>query len=87
MLEGVFSSYGLLHLLQIRPNASLAQPGFFALVKFYSAAQAAAAQQGTDGRTLFQRSPLKVDATAAVTAVETAGVTDCCYCCCRHMDR
>lgn len=60
MLAAVFSSFGLLHLLQLCPNAPLAPPGFYAVVKFYSAAQAAAAQRGTDGRTLFQRSPLKV---------------------------
>lgn len=60
MLEAAFSSYGPLHLLRVRPNAPLSPPGFYAVVKFYSAAQAAAAQQGTDGQTLFQKSPLKV---------------------------
>ncbi|KAM3863749.1 RAD52 motif-containing protein 1 [Diretmus argenteus] len=56
----VFSSFGPLYLVRIRPNAPLASPGFYAMVKFYSAAQASAAQRQTDGRTLFQTTPVKV---------------------------
>ncbi|KAL7378655.1 hypothetical protein ABVT39_016887 [Epinephelus coioides] len=56
----VFSSYGPLYLLKVCPNAPLNPPGFYALIKFYSAAQALKAQRQTDGRPLFQNSPLKV---------------------------
>ncbi|XP_078017582.1 RAD52 motif-containing protein 1 isoform X3 [Epinephelus lanceolatus] len=59
-LYSVFSSYGPLYLLKVCPNAPLNPPGFYALIKFYSAAQALKAQRQTDGRQLFQNSPLKV---------------------------
>lgn len=59
-LFGVFSSFGPLYLVKVSPNAPLHPPGFSALIKFYSAAQALKAQQLTDGRSLFQSSPLKV---------------------------
>uniref|UniRef100_UPI0037E95236 RAD52 motif-containing protein 1 n=1 Tax=Semicossyphus pulcher TaxID=241346 RepID=UPI0037E95236 len=59
-LHRVFSSFGPLYLLKVCPNALLSPPGFYALVKFYSAAQASKAQRQTDGRLLFQSSPLKV---------------------------
>ncbi|XP_026202336.1 RAD52 motif-containing protein 1 isoform X2 [Anabas testudineus] len=59
-LVGVFSSFGPLYLVKVSPNAPLHPPGFFALIKFYSAAQALKAQRLTDGCSLFQSSPLKV---------------------------
>ncbi|KAM4531552.1 RAD52 motif-containing protein 1 [Odontesthes bonariensis] len=59
-LFAVFSSFGPLYLLKVCPNAPLHPPGFYALIKFYSAAQASRAQRLTDGRLLFQRSALKV---------------------------
>ncbi|KAM8724210.1 RAD52 motif-containing protein 1 isoform 2-T2 [Acanthopagrus schlegelii] len=59
-LYAVFSSFGPLYLLKVCPNAPLNPPGFYALIKFYSAAQASKAQRQTDGRLLFQSSPLKV---------------------------
>ncbi|XP_038594779.1 RAD52 motif-containing protein 1-like [Micropterus salmoides] len=59
-LDRVFSSFGPLYLLKVCPNAPLNPPGFYALIKFYSAAQASKAQRRTDGRSLFQSSPLKV---------------------------
>ncbi|GLD71117.1 RAD52 motif-containing protein 1 isoform X1, partial [Lates japonicus] len=59
-LFSVFSSFGPLYLLKVSSNAPLHPPGFSALVKFYSAAQASEAQRRTDGRSLFQTSPLKV---------------------------
>ncbi|KAE8282663.1 RAD52 motif-containing protein 1 [Larimichthys crocea] len=59
-LYGVFSSFGPLYLLKVCPNAPLNPPGFYALIKFYSAAQASKAQRQTDGHSLFQSSPLKV---------------------------
>ncbi|XP_037647583.1 RAD52 motif-containing protein 1-like [Sebastes umbrosus] len=59
-LSHVFSSFGPLYLLKVCPNAPLNPPGFYALMKFYSAAQASKAQRQTDGRPLLQSSPLKV---------------------------
>ncbi|XP_056257760.1 RAD52 motif-containing protein 1 isoform X1 [Seriola aureovittata] len=59
-LCGVFSSFGPLYLLKVSPNSPLHPPGFSALVKFYSAAQASKAQRHTDGCSLFQSAPLKV---------------------------
>ncbi|XP_056144138.1 RAD52 motif-containing protein 1 isoform X2 [Lampris incognitus] len=59
-LFGVFSSFGPLYLLKVMPNCPPAPPGFYAVVKFYSAAQASKAQQQTDRRTLFQTTPVKV---------------------------
>ncbi|XP_029913667.1 RAD52 motif-containing protein 1 isoform X2 [Myripristis murdjan] len=59
-LSRVFSSFGPLYLVRVRPNAPLAPAGFYALIKFYSAAHAARAQRRTDGRSLFQSTPLKV---------------------------
>ncbi|XP_074553053.1 RAD52 motif-containing protein 1 [Halichoeres trimaculatus] len=59
-LHHVFSSFGPLYLLKVFPNAPACLPGFYALIKFYSAAQASKAQKQTDGRSLFQSSPLKV---------------------------
>uniref|UniRef100_A0A1A7XCZ4 RAD52 motif-containing protein 1 n=1 Tax=Iconisemion striatum TaxID=60296 RepID=A0A1A7XCZ4_9TELE len=59
-LFAVFSSFGPLYLLKVCPNAPLHPPGFYSLVKFYSAAHASKAQQQTDGCLLFQNSPLKV---------------------------
>ncbi|XP_029015271.1 RAD52 motif-containing protein 1 isoform X2 [Betta splendens] len=56
----VFSSFGPLYLVKVSPNSLVHPPGFYALIKFYSAAQASKAQQLTDGRSLFQSSPLKV---------------------------
>lgn len=59
-LFAIFSSFGPLYLLKVIPNAPRHPPGFYALIKFYSAAQAANAQRLTDGRALFQSRPLKV---------------------------
>ncbi|XP_041812198.1 RAD52 motif-containing protein 1 isoform X2 [Chelmon rostratus] len=59
-LHSVFSSFGPLYLLKVCPNAPLSPPGFYALIKFYSAAQTSRAQRQTDGRSLLQSSPLKV---------------------------
>ncbi|XP_039860902.1 RAD52 motif-containing protein 1 isoform X2 [Simochromis diagramma] len=59
-LHAVFSSFGPVYLLKVSPNAPLHPPGFYALIKFFSAAHAAAAQRITDGRPLLDDSPLKV---------------------------
>ncbi|XP_061906426.1 RAD52 motif-containing protein 1 isoform X4 [Entelurus aequoreus] len=59
-LYAIFSSFGPLYLLKVCPNAPMSAPGFYALIKFYSALHAQKAQQHTDGHSLFQNSPLKV---------------------------
>lgn len=59
-LWSVYSAFGDLYLLKVCPNATVAEPGFYALVKFYSSAQASKAQRATDKQCLFQSSPLKV---------------------------
>ncbi|KAL6102331.1 rdm1 [Pungitius sinensis] len=59
-LLSVFSSFGPLYLLKVCQNSALNPPGFYALIKFYSAAQASKAQRQTDGRPLLQSCPLKV---------------------------
>ncbi|NP_001187357.1 RAD52 motif-containing protein 1 [Ictalurus punctatus] len=59
-LWSVYSAFGALYLLKVCRNASVAAPGFYALVKFYSAAQASKAQRATDKQCLFQDVPLKV---------------------------
>ncbi|XP_060946016.1 RAD52 motif-containing protein 1 [Limanda limanda] len=59
-LFGVFSSFGPLYLLKVRPNAPLQPSGFSAIVKFFSASHSSKAQRQTDGRLLFQDVPLKV---------------------------
>ncbi|KAL2100549.1 hypothetical protein ACEWY4_002310 [Coilia grayii] len=56
----IFSAFGALYLVKVCPNAALAEPGFYAMVKFYSAAQASKAQKATDKTCLFQRSLVKV---------------------------
>ncbi|KAF5903661.1 RAD52 motif-containing protein 1, partial [Clarias magur] len=59
-LQNVYSAFGALYLVKVCPNASVAAPGFYALVKFYSTAQASKAQRATDKQCLFQEVPLKV---------------------------
>uniref|UniRef100_A0A1A8CYB7 RAD52 motif-containing protein 1 n=2 Tax=Nothobranchius TaxID=28779 RepID=A0A1A8CYB7_NOTKA len=59
-LFAVFSSFGPLYLLKVFHNAPLHPPGFYSLVKFYSAAHASKAQHQTNGLLLFHNSPLKV---------------------------
>ncbi|XP_037333343.2 RAD52 motif-containing protein 1 isoform X2 [Pungitius pungitius] len=59
-LLSVFSCFGPLYLLKVCQNSALNPPGFYALIKFYSAAQASKAQRQTDGRPLLQSCPLKV---------------------------
>lgn len=57
---GVFSGFGALYLVKVCQNAAVAEPGFYAIVKYYSSAQASKAQRTTDGKSLFQESPVKV---------------------------
>lgn len=46
--------------VRVFPNAVVAGPGFYAIVRFYSARDAHRAQKACDGKQLFQNSPVKV---------------------------
>ncbi|XP_012581575.1 PREDICTED: RAD52 motif-containing protein 1 isoform X1 [Condylura cristata] len=59
-LSTVFSQFGLLYSVRVFPNAAVACPGFYAIVKFYSARDARRAQKACDQKPLFQTSPVKV---------------------------
>ncbi|KAJ8251794.1 hypothetical protein GJAV_G00225510 [Gymnothorax javanicus] len=59
-IYSVYSWFGALYLVKVCQNAAVAEPGFYAIVKFYSAAQASRAQRDTDGKCLFQKQPVKV---------------------------
>ncbi|XP_067825163.1 RAD52 motif-containing protein 1 [Heptranchias perlo] len=56
----VFSEFGLLYFVRVCRNAAVAKPGYYAIVKFYSAVNASRAQNGTNNQCLFQEIPLKV---------------------------
>ncbi|KAM5151197.1 RAD52 motif-containing protein 1 [Callospermophilus lateralis] len=56
----VFSRFGLLYSVRVFPNAAVARPGFYAVIKFYSARDAKKAQVACDRKLLFQKSPLRV---------------------------
>ncbi|XP_043531190.1 RAD52 motif-containing protein 1 isoform X2 [Chiloscyllium plagiosum] len=55
-----FSDFGLLYSVRVCRNAAVAEPGYYAIVKFYSAFSAAKAQSDSNKKCLFQRIPLKV---------------------------
>ncbi|XP_012642298.2 RAD52 motif-containing protein 1 isoform X1 [Microcebus murinus] len=55
-----FSQFGLLYSVRVFPNAAVARPGFYAIIKFYSARDAHRAQKACDRKQLFQKSPVKV---------------------------
>ncbi|XP_027728967.1 RAD52 motif-containing protein 1 [Vombatus ursinus] len=56
----VFSQFGLLYSVRVFPNAPEVTPGFYAIIKFYSARDAYRAQKACDQKQLFQESPVKV---------------------------
>ncbi|XP_058140655.1 RAD52 motif-containing protein 1 isoform X2 [Dasypus novemcinctus] len=56
----VFSQFGLLYSIRVFPNAAVAGPGYYAIIKFYSARDAHRAQKACDQKLLFQKSPVKV---------------------------
>lgn len=64
ILCSVFSQFGLLYSVRVFPNAAVARPGFYAIIKFYSSRDAQRAQKACDGKPLFQTSPVKVCANA-----------------------
>ncbi|KFP81904.1 RAD52 motif-containing protein 1, partial [Acanthisitta chloris] len=55
-----FSKFGLLYSVRAHQNAAVAGPGYYAIIKFYSAGDASRAQRACNGQNLFQKSPLKV---------------------------
>ncbi|XP_068774886.1 RAD52 motif-containing protein 1 isoform X4 [Struthio camelus] len=59
-LFSVFSKFGPLYSVRAHRNAAVAGPGYYAVVKFYSAGDASRAQHACNGQRLFQKSPLKV---------------------------
>lgn len=63
-LSAAFSQFGLLYSVRVFPNAAVARPGFYAIIKFYSSRDAQRAQRACDGKPLFQTSPVKVGADA-----------------------
>uniref|UniRef100_A0A8C4TRZ0 RRM domain-containing protein n=1 Tax=Falco tinnunculus TaxID=100819 RepID=A0A8C4TRZ0_FALTI len=56
----VFSKFGPLYSVRAHRNAAVAGPGYYAIIKFYSAGDASRAQRTCNGKRLFQKSPLKV---------------------------
>ncbi|XP_078501126.1 RAD52 motif-containing protein 1 isoform X1 [Lissotriton helveticus] len=60
ILMKTFSEFGLLYSIKVCKNAVVAEPGFYAIVKFYSARDASQAQRACDKKVLFQDFPLKV---------------------------
>ncbi|KAG8505022.1 Leucine-rich repeat-containing protein 37A2, partial [Galemys pyrenaicus] len=66
----VFSQFGLLYSVRVFPNAAVARPGFYAIVKFYSARDARRAQKACDLKPLFQTSPVKVHLSTRHKAVQ-----------------
>lgn len=59
-----FSRFGLVYSVRVFPNAAVAGPGFYAVLRFYSSRDARRAQKACDGEPLFQTSPVKVGADA-----------------------
>ncbi|KAM6163553.1 RAD52 motif-containing protein 1-like [Rhynchocyon petersi] len=55
-----FSKFGLLYSIRVFPNAAVAAPGFYAIIKFYSARDAHRAQKSCHQKQLFQTSPVKI---------------------------
>ncbi|NXN26093.1 RDM1 protein, partial [Nycticryphes semicollaris] len=59
-LFSAFSRFGPLYSVRAHRNAAVAGPGYYAVIKFYSAGDASRAQRTCNGQKLFQKSPLKV---------------------------
>ncbi|NWH82598.1 RDM1 protein, partial [Piaya cayana] len=55
-----FRKFGPLYSVRTHRNAAVAGPGYYAIIKFYSAGDASRAQRACNGQRLFQKSPLKV---------------------------
>ncbi|XP_064329191.1 RAD52 motif-containing protein 1 isoform X4 [Phalacrocorax carbo] len=59
-LFSAFSKFGPLYSVRAHRNAAVAGPGYYAVIKFYSAGDASRAQEACNGQRLFQKSPLKL---------------------------
>ncbi|XP_072270683.1 RAD52 motif-containing protein 1 isoform X2 [Pyxicephalus adspersus] len=59
-LVEVFSQFGPLYSMKLFPNAGVADPGYYAVIKYFSSQSAKKAQAACDKKSLFQDSPLKV---------------------------
>ncbi|KAG9474419.1 RAD52 motif-containing protein 1 [Eleutherodactylus coqui] len=59
-IEKSFSHFGPLYSLKLLPNASVAEPGYYAVIKYFSAHSAKRAQAACDKKNAFQDTPLKV---------------------------
>ncbi|XP_004478229.2 RAD52 motif-containing protein 1-like [Dasypus novemcinctus] len=55
-----FSQFGLLYSIHVFPNAAVAGPGYYAIIRFCSARDAHKAQKACDQKLLFEKSPVKV---------------------------
>ncbi|XP_078080578.1 RAD52 motif-containing protein 1 [Mustelus asterias] len=69
----VFSEFGLLYSVRVCRNAAAAEPGYYAIVKFYSALNARRAQSDTNKQCLFQRIPLKVQMCTKQRSMKVSG--------------
>ncbi|NXW56595.1 RDM1 protein, partial [Eurystomus gularis] len=59
-LFSAFSRFGPLYSVRAHRNAAVAGPGYYAVIKFYSAGDAGRAQRACNGQRLFQQTPVKV---------------------------
>ncbi|KAM5135707.1 RAD52 motif-containing protein 1 [Mantella aurantiaca] len=56
----VFSQFGLLYSLKLFPNAGVGDPGYYAVIRYFSSESAKKAHASCDKKPLFQDFPLKV---------------------------
>ncbi|XP_077316283.1 RAD52 motif-containing protein 1 isoform X2 [Lithobates pipiens] len=59
-LMKVFSQFGPLYCLKLFPNAGVADPGYYAVIRYFSSQCAKKAHVACDRKSLFQDTPLKV---------------------------
>ncbi|XP_040186252.1 RAD52 motif-containing protein 1 [Rana temporaria] len=59
-LMKVFSQFGPLYCLKLFPNAGVAEPGYYAVIRYFSSQCAKKAHVSCDRKSLFQDTPLKV---------------------------
>ncbi|KAM4032172.1 RAD52 motif-containing protein 1 isoform 2-T2 [Anomaloglossus baeobatrachus] len=59
-LQEVFCQFGPLYSLKLFPNAGVAEPGYYAVIKYFSSQSAKRAQASCNKKNLFQDTPVKV---------------------------
>ncbi|XP_077108817.1 RAD52 motif-containing protein 1 [Ranitomeya variabilis] len=59
-MQEVFCQFGPLYSLKLFPNAGVAEPGYYAVIKYFSSQGAKRAQASCDKKNLFQDTPVKV---------------------------